>query len=454
MPDIKFLTGPDGRRIAYTQHGSGPALVCPPWWVSHVERDWQDPRFRTMFEALGAYRTVIRWDRGGSGLSDRERTRFDLESEVAIITAIVEHLQLDSFALFGISCGALPAIAYAAREPGRVTQLVLIGAYLKGLDAAPEDMLRAVMQLVRSHWGLGAKALADLFAPDLPPEQARRMVAEQLATATPEMAASLWELSFFGMDVRKLAPQVQAPALVLHRRGDQTVRLEAGRDVAAALPHATFTILEGNEHAPWLGAIEPLTRAIDGFLCGSAPRPAASQPDTFRRTGAVWQVIFAGQSAFVAHTKGMSDLAVLLGHPGADVLALELQQGVGQALEDAAAQPVLDDRALGQYRARVRELEQLIGDAERDADLGALERLRNEWEAVTSELGAATGLGGRQRHLADPAERARKAVTARIRQALGQIRDVHPALADHLEGSVSTGRSCGYRPAPPVMWLL
>jgi pimeloyl-ACP methyl ester carboxylesterase len=422
--------------------------------VSHVERDWHDRRFRALFEALGQYRTVIRWDRRGSGLSDRERAVFDLESEVAVIAALADHLALERFALFGISCGALPAIAFAAQRPEQVTHLVLVGSYLHGSDTAPEDMRRAVAQLVRSHWGLGAKTLTDLFAPDLPPEDARRLVSEQLATATPEMAANLYELSFFAMDVRPLAPRVQAPALVLHRRDDQTVRLEAGRNVAAALPHATFTTLEGNEHAPWLGPLEPLTGAIAAFLTGGGPRAAANQPDTFRRSGAVWQVVFEGQAAFVAHTKGMSDLAVLLERPGADVLALELQQGSGQPLEDAVAQPVLDDEAMHQYRARLRELDQLIGEAEQDADLGRLERLRHEWEAVSSELTASTGLGGRQRHLAEPAERARKAVTARIRQALTQIRQVHPALASHLEASVSTGRSCSYRPPRPTSWLL
>jgi pimeloyl-ACP methyl ester carboxylesterase len=454
MPDIRFLTVSDGKRIAYTQHGSGPPLVCPPWWVSHVERDWHDPSFRALFEALGAYRTVIRWDRAGAGLSDRERNTFDLESEVANITALADHLSLDRFAFFGVSCGGLPAIAYAARAPERVTHLVLFAPFLHGSDAAPEDMRRAVAQLVRSHWGLGAKTLTDLFAPDLAPEHARRVASEQLATATPEMAARLWELSFFDMDVRPLAPQVHTPALVLHRRHDQTVCLDAGREVAAALPNATFAILEGNEHTPWLGALDPLTSAIDAFLAGSAPRTAANLPNTFRRTGAVWQVAFDGQSSYVAHTKGMSDLAVLLERAGADVLALELQQGSGQTLEDPVAQPVLDERALRQYRTRIRELEQLIDEAERAADLGQLERRRNEWEALTSELAAATGLGGRQRQLNEPAERARKAVTARLRQALGQIRAALPALATHLEANISTGRSCSYRPAQPITWLL
>jgi hypothetical protein len=69
-------------------------------------------------------------------------------------------------------------------------------------------------------------------------------------------------------------------------------------------------------------------------------------------------------------------------------------------------------------------------------------------------LAAAYGLGGRVRRLGDPAERARTTVTARIRDTLRRIDTVHPALGAHLRATVSTGRSCVYRPEPPVRWVL
>ena len=52
----------------------------------------------------------------------------------------------------------------------------------------------------------------------------------------------------------------------------------------------------------------------------------------------------------------------------------------------------------------------------------------------------------------DLSERARKAVTARIKDALARIATVHPALADHLTESISTGSLCAYRPAEPTRW--
>jgi pimeloyl-ACP methyl ester carboxylesterase len=452
-PQIRFLRLPEGQKVAYSVHGSGPPLVFPASWVSHAERDWQEPRFRAFFEALGAYRTVVRWDRWGSGLSDRQRTTYELSDEVSMLAAIADHLELRRFELFGTSCGGPPAIAYAAQYPERVSRLILFGAYVDGNGAAPIEMRHAVAQLVRSHWGIGAKTITDLFAPDLLPHEAQQAAREQLAMATPDMAANLFEFAF-RMNVRELAPLVQAPALVLHRRGDQTVSLEAGRDLAAALPHATFTVLEGNEHTPWLGALPPLIAAIEQFLEPPAPTSDSREHDSFRRIGAVWRVVFEGVISHVPHTKGMSDLAALLERPDEDVLALELQQGQAQSIEDAGSDPVLDEQAAREFRARLRDLERLIDEAEGDADLGRAERLRREREAVSHELAAAIGLSGRKRRLIDPAERARKAVTARIRQALHQIGQSHPALADHLEASLSTGRSCTYRPAEPRHWLL
>ena len=50
------------------------------------------------------------------------------------------------------------------------------------------------------------------------------------------------------------------------------------------------------------------------------------------------------------------------------------------------------------------------------------------------------------------AERARQAVTARIRDTIRRLRSVHPELAEHLAASVTTGTFCSYRPDPLVSW--
>jgi hypothetical protein len=76
-----------------------------------------------------------------------------------------------------------------------------------------------------------------------------------------------------------------------------------------------------------------------------------------------------------------------------------------------------------------------------------------ERDALLAELRGASGLGGRPRRLGDPTERARKTVTARIRDTLRHLDRRHPELADHLRATVSTGATCCYVPDDSITWL-
>ncbi|WP_112262727.1 ATP-binding protein [Lentzea terrae] len=163
---------------------------------------------------------------------------------------------------------------------------------------------------------------------------------------------------------------------------------------------------------------------------------------TFRRAGKVWELGFAGRTAHVPDSKGLRDLHVLVGSPGADVAATVLAGGV------PGADPVLDDQARAAYRRRLTELDEHMAVA---SDARAVE-LDREREALLDELRAATGLGGRSRRLGDETERARKAVTNRINDALRRLDGQHEELARHLRESITTGAACRYRPTRPISW--
>ena len=119
-PVIRFCRLADDTRIAYSTHGSGPLLVCPAWWVSHLERDWQQPAFHDFFETLAQHRTVVRYDRPGVGLSKRERHDFTQETEVEVLDAIVARLAKPTVDLLAFSCAAPVALTWAVANPGRV----------------------------------------------------------------------------------------------------------------------------------------------------------------------------------------------------------------------------------------------------------------------------------------------------------------------------------------------
>ncbi|HET9005889.1 MAG TPA: ATPase, partial [Actinomycetes bacterium] len=181
-------------------------------------------------------------------------------------------------------------------------------------------------------------------------------------------------------------------------------------------------------------------------------------PAEFRRAGAGWTLTYAGRTVRLPDAKGMGDLAVLLSRPGRPVPAAELvalSGGGRQARAGLAmgADPVLDEQAKQAYRRRLRDLDREVADAEDQGDPGRVEKARSERDAIAHELAVALGLGGRDRGLGDPAERARKAVTERIRYSMARVARAHPELAAHLGASVTTGSSCAYVPAELVTWL-
>ncbi|MEV0388427.1 AAA family ATPase [Nonomuraea sp. NPDC050643] len=183
------------------------------------------------------------------------------------------------------------------------------------------------------------------------------------------------------------------------------------------------------------------------------PRQGAND---FRFDGEVWTLTFAGRTVHLPDSKGLADLRILLNRPGTDVSAVELLNPSGGeaviAARSMGGDDVLDEEARTRYR---RRLELLDEEIDRSVELGDDHRaaaLDSERQALLDELRTAAGLAGRPRRLGDEAERARKAVTNRIRNTLRQLDQRHPELAAHLRTSLSTGATCRYQPATEVRW--
>lgn len=191
---------------------------------------------------------------------------------------------------------------------------------------------------------------------------------------------------------------------------------------------------------------------------GAAPPVPTVTPNEFRRAGSVWTLSMAGRTVSVPDAKGLRDLHVLLSAPGTEIPAVRLLAPAGGEEVVAASRlggdAVLDDTARAAYQHRLATLDELIDDATLSGDDRRAAQLDGERAALLTELRAAAGLGGRTRRLGDETERARKAVTARIRDTLRKLADSHPELAAHLREAVSTGTTCGYHPPRPTSWRL
>jgi hypothetical protein len=183
------------------------------------------------------------------------------------------------------------------------------------------------------------------------------------------------------------------------------------------------------------------------------PEPAAAPDNVLSWRGDHWSLTYAGVTVLAKDSKGLGDLAVLLARPDREVAAIDL---VGIAGGTSAGRgptgDVLDAQARRSLRDRIVELQADVDDADAANDIGRQARAQAELDELVAALATATGLGGRSRAMGSDLERARKAASARIADAIRRLDRLHPDLGRHLRHSVRTGTFCAYRPEQPTTW--
>jgi pimeloyl-ACP methyl ester carboxylesterase/DNA-binding CsgD family transcriptional regulator len=254
--DIGFCTAGDGVRLAYATFGHGLPLVKAANWVTHVEFDFTSPLWRHWWDELGSRHQVIRYDERGCGLSDREPQDLSLDAFVGDLATVVDSLGLERFALLGISQGGATAIRYASEHPGRVSHLILCGAYARGRlqrDLTEEDRAEAelLQDIVKVGWGKSDPQFRRVFTTMFVPEATERQKDwfDELMhiSITPEMAMRIrraWSM----VDISDWLSRCQTPALVAHAKGDRAVPFEEGRLIAGGMPNARFLPLDSDNH--------------------------------------------------------------------------------------------------------------------------------------------------------------------------------------------------------------
>jgi len=256
LPRIRYCATPAGR-VAYTTTGTGPALLCEPGWITHLRAQLELLSFGSFVERLAERFTVIRYDKLGCGLSDRDGADLSLNGQVAAALAVADAVGAGRLRLFGASQGGQVAAAIAARYPERVEALVVYGTCANGADLAPAEIRDSLVALVRAHWGLGFKALAGAFLTDPTAQDVAALDRFQRASAS---AAVL--------------PAIRVPTAVLHREEDRGTRFALGREVAALIPGATLIPLHGSSHLYYHGDWPAVLDAMTGFLSESvSPGP-------------------------------------------------------------------------------------------------------------------------------------------------------------------------------------
>jgi DNA-binding SARP family transcriptional activator/pimeloyl-ACP methyl ester carboxylesterase len=254
------------RRIAWAEAGDGPPVVALPAWLSDLEviASGRGPR-SWLFDRLSARCRLVLYDRAGTGLSRESMLDSSLDYAVQELAAVVDAAG-PPVVLLAISQGGPVALRFAAEQPESVSGLVLYGTYASGPDAFPnKEIQRSLVSLVRAHWGLGSNVLADLYQPG-----ARREVVAHIArlmrdSAPADVAADLLA-AIYEADASEVLGDIDAPALVLHYRGDRVVPFCAGEAIAAQLPRSSFTALDGAYHLPDVADLDRIEAHVTDFI--------------------------------------------------------------------------------------------------------------------------------------------------------------------------------------------
>jgi pimeloyl-ACP methyl ester carboxylesterase/DNA-binding winged helix-turn-helix (wHTH) protein len=271
--------------IAYQVVGSGPVdLVFVMGWVSHLEYFWNEPSFARFLGRLASMSRLIVFDKRGTGLSDPVPVDQlpALDQRLDDVRAVMEAAGSRRAVLLGVSEGGPLCSLFAATYPEKTEALIMIGSYARRMQApdypwgrTPEERERFCATLVEQ-WG-GPVGIEDRAPSKVDDPAFREWWASYLRMgASPGAAVALTRMNA-EIDIRAVLPSIRVPTLVLHRTGDQCLRIEEGRYLASQIPGARLVELPGDDHLPFVGDQDALVGEIERFLAEARERAHGEQ---------------------------------------------------------------------------------------------------------------------------------------------------------------------------------
>jgi class 3 adenylate cyclase len=256
--------------IAYQVAGSGPFdLVFVPGFVSNLDGQLENPGWSHFFSRLSNFSRLIRFDKRGTGLSDRVAGIANLEDRMDDVRAVMDAVGSERAALLGASEGGPMSLLFAATYPERVSALVLYASFAKHPILGDKNFLRQQLDSIDRLWGSG-EFLKQNFVPNNVAVDLPMLARYERQAASPSAAAAILRMNS-EIDARHILPMVRAPTLVLHRSGDNRVPIDAGRHIANHVPGARMVTLPGQNHIfvyePEI--IDRIVGEVEEFLTGS-----------------------------------------------------------------------------------------------------------------------------------------------------------------------------------------
>lgn len=284
-PPITRYARSDDVCIAYQVTGNGPVdVIWAPGTMSHLDMDWENPRRAMFFEKFGQFCRLIRFDKRGTGLSDRPTRMATLEERTDDIRAVLDAVGAERAHLFGNSEGGSMASMFAAMHPERTLSLIIWGAQATWINTPDHpwgqtmEEHEAMLDMIDDGWptveyitGPGAG-----MGKDADPAIIENMLRYMRAAASPTAVRAYEEMNAH-IDTRPILPLIKAPTMVMNRTGDPVAICAAAQDMAARIPGAVFKEYPGESHSSMLDDMDAILADIQEFITGERPAESAER---------------------------------------------------------------------------------------------------------------------------------------------------------------------------------
>jgi class 3 adenylate cyclase len=272
--------------IAYRVLGEGPLdVVWVQGFVSNVELLWQQPTFATFNRQLASFCRLIRFDKRGTGMSDRVGVA-PLETRMDDVRAVMDAVGSSRAALLGSSEGGPLSLLFAASYPERTLALILWSSsprYTWAPDypwgVSEQEAENEINDMVNRWNDLDSMVkVIEGFAPDIDRETKLALATAWRQSASPSDVVALYRMNN-EIDVRDVLSTITAPTLVMNRIGEHPVNVEGSRYLAEHISGARHVQFPGVDHMIAAGDTAPVLREIERFLAAASEADRPSEPD-------------------------------------------------------------------------------------------------------------------------------------------------------------------------------
>ncbi len=266
--------------IAYQGTGEGPFdVVHVPGFVSHVELAWEVPGIAAFNRRFSSFCRLIRFDKRGTGMSDRVSGVPTLETRMDDVRAVMDAAGSERAALIGISEGGPMSILFAATYPERAWALALCGTFARERWAPDypfgtrDEEARREDEEIERNWGSAedAAAVAQSLAPSASPDDQQALATMIRQSASPGAALALNRMNH-EIDVRNVLPAIRVPTLVLNREAEHPFTVQGSAYLAEHVPGARHIELPGADHAIFAGDWASYAQSLEEFATGNVGR--------------------------------------------------------------------------------------------------------------------------------------------------------------------------------------